>query len=573
MRLIIGLIVFWITIFGIKLFLEDKTKIDNKFSFALSFTVIGLIEFILGIINMMKIGSLLIVLFSIFYIGYLIINKRIEKNRIIEYIKEPTNIICFLIFTYITIVGLNMHLTHYDNFSHWGLIIKTMFQYNRLPNFENNYILFKGYQPGSACFAYFVGLLCGKNEGVMIVAQNYLIFSYLSVLFNYIGKEKRILKSLLLVCFYIFIMTTSKIRFNNLLVDSLIAVQLIYGLAIIYNYKDNLKKAALYSLPIAVYLLVVKNTGLILAGIMCLYILYLAFKQRKLKEGIKYVIIIGTVLLVTLLIWQNHVSLVYGHWALNTKHSLSPQNFYSSIKALGIDNMKLFIVMYTKHFFSLKNNLTNIYLLIFNIVSLLSLFLVKNKKEVLKFILVLDFIYIGYYILLGLMYIFSMPWNEAKDFAGYERYMMTIVNLLIGLFILFIFNYKEKIKIQNIYLIILGLVLLIPIHYEYDTFTGLIGNDGYEDSKIAKFDCIKEYVPLDKDTYYIYAPSSKGDMGLLHHITIYELCKEDVHVINDKEAIKDIVDNSYIVIYDDIDNTDELFNEEFTRINDRVLSK
>ena len=242
MRIIIGLILFWITVFGIKIFIENKCMIDSKFSFALGITIIGIIEFIFGILNVMKIGSVLLVLASITYLGLLIGKGKYNKKKILEYVKDPIHIVCFLVFIYITIIGLKMHITHYDNFSHWALIIKTMFQFDRLPNFENNYLLFKGYQPGSACFIYLVGLLCGKKEELMIVAHNYLIFSYLTVLLNYVGKDKKIWKIALIICFYIFIMTTAKIRFNNLLVDSLLAVQLIFGLSLVYFYKDVRQK-------------------------------------------------------------------------------------------------------------------------------------------------------------------------------------------------------------------------------------------------------------------------------------------------------------------------------------------
>ena len=57
MRLIIGLIIFWICILSIKLFIEKKLKVPNTFSLAITFTFIGLYIFILGIINMMKLGS------------------------------------------------------------------------------------------------------------------------------------------------------------------------------------------------------------------------------------------------------------------------------------------------------------------------------------------------------------------------------------------------------------------------------------------------------------------------------------------------------------------------------------
>ena len=567
MRFVLGLIVFWIMTFSIKIFLEKELKVDSKFSFALSYTFIGIIEFILGILNLMKIGSYLLVLLSIIYL--IIKRKNISIERIKEYINNPVNLLMSIVFIYITFVGINMHLTHYDNFSHWGIIIKTMFTFDRLPNFENNYILFKGYQPGSACFIYLFGLLCGKNEGSMIVAQNYLIFGYLTVLFNYIKEDNKIFKALLLIAFYIFIMTTSLIRFNNLLVDSLIAVILIVGLLIIYNYKKDLKKAFIYSLPIIIYIFLVKNSGLLLDGIICLYLLYLGFKNKKLKESIKYVVIIGTILLTTLLIWQGHVSMVYGHWALNTKHSLSPQNFYTSLKALGIDNMIKFIKMYTIHLFDIKNNLPNIYMLVIDIVVLVYAYLSKNKKEVFKYLLILNLIYLGYYLLLGFMYIFSMPWEEAKVFAGYNRYMMTILVIIIGLFIIYVFNHKST--YTNIFLLLISVLLLLPISNNYQVFNGLLGVDDYKGSSIEKFDSIINDISKDKEIYYIYAPSSEGDSGFFNHMATYKLLKNNVYIITKKEEIEKIEYNSYLILFDKLEDYE--FNNNYKKVNEIVIEK
>ena len=564
MRFAIGLIVFWITIFGIKLFLENKIKVDKKFTLLLSFTIIGLLEFIFGIINTMKIGSLLIVLLSFGYIIYSCIKKSINKEEIIKEIKNPINIVCALFFIYITVIGLNMHLTHYDNFSHWGLIVKSMFINNRLPNFENEYILFKGYQPGSACFIYFFGLLAGKTEGSMIIAHNYLIFAFFSLLFNYIGKNKKILKSLLLVALYIFIMTTSLIRFNNLLVA---------GLLIVYEYRKDLKKASILSSLIMVYLLVVKNVGLVLAGIICLYILYLSFKSKSLKKGIIYIVTIGIVLLSTLLIWQRHVSLVYGYLALNSKHSLSTQNMIASLKLLGKDNMLLFIKIYLKNFINLKGNIPNVYMIIANAIMIILAILSKNKKKVIIFLLVMDALYIGYYLVLGVMYIVSMPWEEAKTLAGYNRYMMTIVDIVIGLLIVYILNYKDKVKGFNILLLLATIVLLIPIYYNYDTFTGILGNDGYKGSQVERFDEIIDMIPKDKDKYYLYSPKSKGDYGKLHHMGVYKLLKNDCIILIEKEQLNDIEGDSYLVLFDKLDNYNELLEDKYEYVNDVVVTK
>ena len=143
---------------------------------------------------------------------------------------------------------------------------------------------------------------------------------------------------------------------------------------------------------------------------MCLYLLYRSYVNSDFKNGFKYVIYTGLILLLVLFIWNSHVSLVYGHWALNTKHSLSLQNIYTSLKAIGISNIISFIKMYLLNIFNFtSSNLPNIYMLVLNVVGVIFGLLVRNKNKIFKYILLLDFIYLFYYFILGFMYIVSMP--------------------------------------------------------------------------------------------------------------------------------------------------------------------
>lgn len=540
MYIFLGLIVFWISIFSIKLFIENKFKVDQRFSLPITFTLIGITEFILGILNLLLIGTLLLIALSIIYFIILIKNKIITIDKIKDYFNNPTKLIISILFIYITFVSISMHLTHYDNFSHWGLIIKTMFQYNRLPNFENNYIFFKGYQPGSASFIYYVGTLLGKTEQAMIIGHNYLILSYLTILFNNIKKDKY-KYIFLVVAFYLFISATSTIGFNDLLVDVLISVQLISALIIMNNYKNNIKKAFLYTLPIYLYLYLVKNTGLLFDFILSIYLIYLSYKNKNIKEGIKYSIISFLISILFLLIWQSHVTLVYGHWALNTKHNLSIQNYYSTFTNSNI-NISSFIISYIKHIFSLT--ITNIYFIIFNILSIIFIYLTDKKNK--KLIITLDIIYILYVILLGILYIFSFPYEEAKIFAGYNRYIMTIIFVIIGLFINYIITYKDKFNYKNIYIIIISILLLIPIYTEYNCFSTLLGNDHYTNSYVEKFDKLLKDIPKDKEKYYIYIDNPNIDKYFIEHLATYKLLNNNIELI---DSLIEVDDNSYIIIF------------------------
>ena len=66
MRFIIGLGAFWSSVFGLMIYIKEKTKIKSEFLLALTFTAIGIIMFMAGILNVMKITVLLLVLFGDF---------------------------------------------------------------------------------------------------------------------------------------------------------------------------------------------------------------------------------------------------------------------------------------------------------------------------------------------------------------------------------------------------------------------------------------------------------------------------------------------------------------------------
>ena len=550
MRAVFGILLFWIIVISTKQFLENKCKIDRNYSLVLTFTGIGIYEFLLGILNLMQLGTILYIMASLIYFAYCLIKKKIHFPKK-ETLKDPAILGMSVLFIYVTIIGFQMHLTHYDNFSHWGLIVKTMFTYNRFPNFENTYIYFKGYQPGSACFLYFLGFLCGKTEGSMIIGQNYLILAYLSTFISVMGKEKRGLKSLFLLAFYIMVMITSEIAFHNLLVDSLLAFMFLSAYLIWKKEEKNPKKAISLMLPIMIYLFLVKNAGVLLDGILCLIILYRYWKDKKIKEGFKQVCIIGGILVLLLLIWQGHVSMVYGHWALNTKHSLSPQNLYSSFKELGMANMMTFIKMYIRHFFQLKENTPTIFMIIINFVLLIGSLLSDNKKKILQTIGWLDLLYIGYYCILGLMYIFSMPWEEAKVFAGYTRYMMTIVSVIIGISMKMIWDQKLK-KKDSLYKILCTIVLLVPIYYYQGPFQSLLGKDDYKGSIIEKVDQILPNIPKE-EKYYIYSPGNENDNGYLIWLMTYKLETREIYPATN---LQEIPSSSIVIVLDPIELED-----------------
>lgn len=555
MRLILGTIIFWIIIFGIKKILENKFKIDSAFTLPIAFSIIGIMMFSSGILNIMPIVAIIIILFGLIYFIYSVHKENPTLKNLKKEVVKPNIFIPIIIFIYITLVGMNMHLTHYDNFSHWGLIIKNIFLDGALPNFEDTMIMFKGYQPGSACFIYLYGLLAGNTEGAMIVAQNYLIFAYLIPLFNFIKGNNKVIKNILLTVFYIFIMTVS-IKFNDLLVDSLISTMAISTFAIQCFYRKDIKKVFLYSLPLIIFISLVKNTGFLIAVFTSIYMLYLAKKNKELKTGWKYVLLTFAILFALLFIWQGHVKMAFGELALHSKHSLSSDNIILSLRTKGWDKIFLLIKEYLLHLFTFKDNITNIYILIINVILLLFAFSNKEKKERKKFLFLtgtVDILYLVYYGVIGGMYLFSMPWEEAITFAGYERYMTTIIIIIMGILFIYFLSYTEQ-KHNYKLLMIPSIILMLSTVFVFPSNVyGLIGNDGYKGSLAYKYDQILQDYSIDNksETYYVYAPSAKNDFSYLHFMSKYKLNSGNVEMIYNKNDLN--LDTTGILIFYDED--------------------
>ncbi|MDD7132045.1 MAG: hypothetical protein PUH84_02885 [Firmicutes bacterium] len=536
MREILGIVIFWISTIGYVFILKDKTKLTKELLLPMTFTLIGISMFISGILNLMKEISIVICLVGVLLTLYYGLKKK-KFNQIFLNIKNrKININIFLVIClliYISIIGTHMHLLHYDNFSHWGLIVKNMFLSDALPNFQNTALEFLDYQPGSACFIYYIGFLAGKSEGTMIVAQNYLIITYFLSILIFVKdntKKSNIIRFLILsvLLFTMFV----NVRFNDLLVDTLIAVMSIYSIVLLYYFKDNLKRAYIYTLPISIYLFLVKNTGIVLVGINCLILFILGYKNKNIKKGFVYAILTGIITLAFFYIWSKHVTYVYGNYALSAKHSMSAHNIVGSLREKGMENILNFCLIYIKHFVDILHNIPNKYIIGINILYIILIILYKQKSKIIfKYLLFSDIIYLGYYIILGLMYLLSMPWEEAKILASFDRYMLTIICVIIGILLICIINIicEEKKSKLKTYAYLMGIIVLVnflTFNYYVDDIKLLWGDLDYKNSNAYKYDTILKnnmYNSNDDDFYYIYTPNTQNDSGYMYYLTRYKL--------------------------------------------------
>ena len=565
----LGLLLFWLSTIGYLLFFQKKTKVPYELLLPIVFSLNGIIMFLSGILNMMKEFSILMCVGGIILFFCSIIKKEFNIKKMLN----VKFLVFLLAFIYITIICSNMHLLHYDNFSHWGLIIKNMFLNNRLPNFEDDVIMFQNYQPGSACFIYYFGLLVGKTEACMIIAQNYLIISYLFSILVFVSskiKKNENIMYIVFVIMYLFILTAN-IMFNDLLVDTLIAVMLICSFAILIFFKNDLKKAFIYNLPILIYLFLVKNTGIVLVGFSCLGLVYIGYRNKDLKKGFLYALLSGIISVAFFYIWSKHVTYVFGEMSLYSKHSLSIQNIFTELRNKGLSQIMEFCNIYLKHFLNLFDNLSNKCMLIINVFLIIMIVINRNnRKKLFNCMIVVNVIYLLYYIILGVMYLLSMPWVEAVKLASFDRYMLTIIIVIVALVYIYLFDYMKHRIVVISYLVIL-LFLSFVVKQSFNNYKMLLGNFNYKDTYANHFDEIlgTDMFSSEDDTFYfIYAPiSSKGDEGYLYYLSKYKLNTQNVRVVT---KVKDIYIDGNIVVFDEDEEIKKFIKDNYLEDKDNV---
>lgn len=479
----IRLLLFVVSFYGISIFVKQKLKIEKEFSLAISVLLIILILFIASLLNILKVSSIIIFVLGIISVIYsLVVNK--DKKQIPSY--KTVIILFFLI--YLAILGTCFEITSYDNFSHWGLIVKQLYLYDTLPSFEYNLVEFTTYPPGSAMFLYYFGLIVGKNEHSMLIANIYLSFILLTPLMVFIRKSNKIFDSLIFIIFSLFILNCN-ISLSELLVDTILGILGIFSVTIAYFYRKDIKKATILLTIISLSLMIIKTSGILFVALNVILLILLGINNRKIKKTIIYMILMLFLCTFILFLWQSHLKMVYiGDSGLTTKHSLSLVNFERTLSHNGISQSKEVLVKYLKNFYNLDGNIINSYIIGLNIFVVINMFLTKKIKENLKLLILINSLYICYWGCLGIMYILSMPYAEAIRLACYNRYMMSCIVTLFG--IVYISVLDTYFKRKNGYYSLLVIVLLIVIIFlnpinSFESLLG-IGNRATSDKEFAK---------------------------------------------------------------------------------------
>lgn len=323
---------------------------------------------------------------------------------------------------------LKSPLIHYDNYSHWAVMVKYLHFTGHLPDATQKLITFTSYLPGSSLFIAYVIRFLGYGSGTMLLGQFFLIWSAIGSLFAVLPDQRRRLNQLV-ICIAIgfSMMANISIRTNNLLVDYLLATFTAGGLAGIWALRQKPLLQLLYFYLMASSLLLIKNSGSFFVLVLLVYLLAL-----KKKWTWRLADLAGAgIAFLPFWTWQQHVKAVFPNavnHAINIQHyenALAGQS-QSDLISLGdriLDHLLSWKTMSTREWV-----LINVYgLLLFIVVNLV----LKKKQPILWTVFVLDVMIGLFYLSLYATYAVTMTKKEAMSLNGFERYMSTVIIIAI----------------------------------------------------------------------------------------------------------------------------------------------
>ncbi|MFY9901586.1 MAG: hypothetical protein WAK52_03165 [Trichococcus sp.] len=467
-----------------------------------------------------------------------------------------------------------MRSEFYDDFTHWGLVVKEMLMWDHLPNFTStSAIAHQAYPPGTAVVLYFVSKILGDTESVRLYAQALVTLSCISPLASFMTKRKYM--GWLLIIPATLYLLSGNLGIIALTVDTLLSLLGIAGTAILaYYYKEKkLEEAILPLVLITSYLNIVKNSGilfvLILAGIFFAMIKHGTEQKKKAIVGGGLMLGIPYVLKV---LWDKHIELVFLSGA-QSRHAMTVEN-YKNVFAVKSQEDIWFItksqLLASVNLYSSEIKILLVVFAAFGLMWLLKKMQVLSASEVdraksgrleIKLILFVVGIYIIYQLGLWGTYIFSMPLDEALILASYDRYNITIIMYLLGVALIYFLH--EIDKMENASLMkkraVLGIgaiTMLWPLYLTLDSLQNLYIQKDYSELYRTHLEKVVVDNQLPRDANYIIYSGDypENDMGYyIYFMSCYELMTSSVSVLNQNtiDTLGELNDPVTIIIMKD----------------------
>ncbi|MHA6647657.1 hypothetical protein ACX4ZB_03400 [Aerococcus urinae] len=339
------------------------------------------------------------------------------------------------------LVMKGMPLIHFDNYSHWGLVVKYLFTELHLPTDIDQLIYYRSYPPATSLYISYFIYFCGYSQAKMIMG--FFLFN-MACLYSFFGiltkPAERLNAALIALLWGIFFFLDNSVKMNNLLVDNLLAYLTLAAGIYAFRYRKQLGYLITGTLLFTSMINLTKDSGLFFSLLIVLYVTYLIIKNQNLirKDKLKAFAILIPGAFLSKLSWSLYVKFNYD--LSGFKHSSHfNQESLELVKQIG----KSYLIKLLDPLIPATSGI----ILAFTLLLILSLSCLLTKKHLLtmkKLCLAMGLTYIIYFLGVFFMYVSSMPKDEALRLAQFDRYAMTIAYVLLGTVFLVGVYYFDK---------------------------------------------------------------------------------------------------------------------------------
>lgn len=434
---LLRLAAFFISTLGYTRFIEKQFKYFSKLTWIVVFCFNILVVYFASFVMVMSYA-----VWGMFALGIILfINALVREGKTFIFALVKPDMVKVLMGFYLILFAwtlLQSTLVHYDNFSHWALIVKFFLQQGTLPTAADTIIEFSSYPIGSSLFVYYFTLIVGYSEGVMLLGQFVFVMACFYAMFAFVKDTRRII--LVIVMFFIITVMNYfniAIRLNNLLVDFLMPLLSLATISGIHLYQKDFKKMTFHVVITLAVLLIIKNSAFFFAALALVYYFYSVIRYHRHWSTLLGVVLALGLIFAPYLLWRFHVDTVFVN--VESKHNMSFSTYIKNFDEKSTAIIKSLGTIFLKASFSLQSLALQGMILVnvlFAILGVLAHQFGRKKLHIFTDILGINLVFVIYYIGIFLMFVFSMPLDEAQELAGFERYASSIVVFALGIFAL-----------------------------------------------------------------------------------------------------------------------------------------
>lgn len=347
-------------------------------------------------------------------------------------------------------------LTAYDDFSHWGMIVRQMLLNNRLPAAQDALITFQSYPPGAACWIYAVCRFLGGTDGMLLTAQAAFALAGWMGLFALIEGRGKVLQALCAAACTVIGLSLFQ-GTASLMVDNLLPAVAVGAVCLLAKGE----RCPWLMGMLASVLALLKDSGLYFAAVIAVLFLFL------LRQGCWKKAVVKTAKLCL------PVAAVRGAWAVHihtafpaadvSRHALTVENLRKTGADKSYADMLAIARKLLAEVFSLRNQAVQILLLM--LVACIAVWIIRSAQTghwrmggEWGVLAASACVYAAWTGFLGLMYIFSMPVANALELVAFERYNSTCALFLYGVLLVWLMT-LPKMRLKGAAL----LLTLVPL--------------------------------------------------------------------------------------------------------------